>query len=285
MADPTLYLFDGYNLLHAGGYEDPSQLRDELASFVALKGARGVLVFDGHGVDETRGRLEVRYAQPADTLLERLAAEHRATEEVCLVSSDAAVRGTSGLAVQKRSSKSFMDELEYFVHSEERPARIEDRLTAETRAALEQIRRGRASPPPAMNPHVAVITLGVRDLGRARRFYHEGLGWPIQQEDDNWVCFSLGGGSSALALYPWEELAEDATVPAEGSGFRGVTLAHNVRSKERVDAILAEAERAGGTVVKPARPTSWGGYGGYFADPEGYLWEVATGATQLPFSE
>jgi uncharacterized protein len=136
-----------------------------------------------------------------------------------------------------------------------------------------------------MKPHVAVITLGVRDLKRARKFYSEGLGWPIQQEDYNWVCFLLGDGASSLALYPWDELAEDARVPAEGSGFRGVTLAHNVRSRERVDEILIEAQRAGGAIVKEAQPTSWGGYGGYFADPEGYLWEVATGATQLPFSE
>jgi uncharacterized protein len=136
-----------------------------------------------------------------------------------------------------------------------------------------------------MNPHVAVITLGVRDLKRARSFYSEGLGWAIQQEDYNWVCFSLGNGSSALALYPWDALAADATVPADGSGFRGVTLAHNVRSEERVDEVLAEAERAGGKVVKQAERTSWGGYGGYFADADGYLWEVATGATQLPFSE
>src|SRR5207244_8861369 len=136
-----------------------------------------------------------------------------------------------------------------------------------------------------MKPRVAVITLGVGDLKRARKFYSEGLGWPIQQEDDNWVCFLLGDGSSALALYPWSELAEDAHVPADGAGFRGVTLAYNVRSEERVDEVLAEAERAGGKVVKPAQPTSWGGYGGYFADSDGYLWEVATGATHLPFSE
>jgi catechol 2,3-dioxygenase-like lactoylglutathione lyase family enzyme len=136
-----------------------------------------------------------------------------------------------------------------------------------------------------MKPHVAVITLGVRDLERERRFYSEGLGWPIQQEDHNWVCFLLEGGSTALALYPWDELADDARVSSDGAGFRGVTLAHNVRSKERVDEVLTEAERAGGNLVKPAQSTSWGGYGGYFADPEGHLWEVATGATQLPFSE
>jgi catechol 2,3-dioxygenase-like lactoylglutathione lyase family enzyme len=136
-----------------------------------------------------------------------------------------------------------------------------------------------------VKPHVAVITLGVEDLGRARTFYSEGLGWPIQQEDHNWVCFLLGDGSSALALYPWGELAEDAQVPADGTGFRGVTLAHNVRSEERVEEVLAEAERAGGKVVRRAERAAWGGYRGYFADVDGYLWEVATGATQLPFSE
>jgi uncharacterized protein len=136
-----------------------------------------------------------------------------------------------------------------------------------------------------MKPHVAVITLGVRDLERSRRFYSEGLGWSIQQEDYNWVCFSLGNGSSALALYPWDALAEDAKVPAAGTGFRGVTLSYNVRSEERVDEVLDEAEHAGGKVIKHAEDTSWGGYSGYFADIDGYLWEVATGATQLPFSE
>jgi uncharacterized protein len=136
-----------------------------------------------------------------------------------------------------------------------------------------------------MNPHVSVVTLGVRDLGRARRFYAQGLDWPIQQEDHNWVCFSLGGGSSALALYPWDALAEDANVAPEGNGFRGITLAYIVRSEDRVDTVLAEAERAGGTIAKRASRASWGGYSGYFADPDGYLWEVASGATQLPFAE
>jgi catechol 2,3-dioxygenase-like lactoylglutathione lyase family enzyme len=136
-----------------------------------------------------------------------------------------------------------------------------------------------------VNPHVSVITLGVRDLAGAREFYGERLGWPVDQESDNWACYLLGDGSSALALYPWDELAEDAGVPADGGGFRGVTLAYNVRSEERVDAVLAEAERAGGTIVQPSRRTQWGGYSGYFADPEGYLWEVAAGATRLPFSE
>ena len=142
MAEPTLYLFDGHNLFHAGSYKDLRELRDELASFVALKGARGYLVFDGAGADESYGPLEVRYAKNADTLLERLAAEHRATEEVCLVSSDSAVRGTSGLEVQKRSSATFVSELENVTHSEERPHHLRDTLDEETRAKLERMRRG-----------------------------------------------------------------------------------------------------------------------------------------------
>src|SRR6266702_5554957 len=128
MTDPTLYLFDGYNLLHAGGYEDPRELRDALASFVALRGARGVLVFDGTGTDEAHGPLEVRFAEHADTLLERLAAEHRDRESVVMVSSDAAIRGTSGLAVQKVSSRTFLGDLEAVRHSEEKPRRLSDRL-------------------------------------------------------------------------------------------------------------------------------------------------------------
>jgi predicted RNA-binding protein with PIN domain len=142
VAEPTLYLFDGHNLFHAGSYKDLRELRDELASFVALKGARGYLVFDGTGPDESYGPLEVRYAKNADTMLERLAAEHRATEEVCLVSSDSAVRGTSGLQVQKRSSATFVSELEAVTHNEERPHHLRDTLDDETRAKLERMRRG-----------------------------------------------------------------------------------------------------------------------------------------------
>jgi predicted RNA-binding protein with PIN domain len=142
MADPTLYLFDGHNLFHAGDYRDLRQLRDELASFVALKGARGYLVFDGSAPDESHGPLEVRYAKNADTLLERLAAENRDREVVCLVSSDIAVRGTSGQEVQKRSSATFLADMEAVVHSEERPHHLRDKLDPETRAKLERLRRG-----------------------------------------------------------------------------------------------------------------------------------------------
>jgi uncharacterized protein len=136
-----------------------------------------------------------------------------------------------------------------------------------------------------VKPHVSVLTLGVRDLAGAREFYADRLGWPIHQAEDNWVCFLLGGGSTAFALYPWDALADDALADREGSGFRGVTLAYVVRSQERVDELLAEAEAAGGTIVKPGQSAAWGGYSGYFADPEGYLWEVASGATRLPFAE
>lgn len=142
MADPTLYLFDGHNLLHAGSYNDLRQLRDELASFVALKGARGFLVFDGSGADESYGPLEVRYAKNADTMLERLAAENRDDEVVCLVSSDVAVRGTSGREVQKQSSATFLGDLEAVTHSENPPHHLRDTLDAETREKLERMRRG-----------------------------------------------------------------------------------------------------------------------------------------------
>ena len=142
MADPTLYLFDGHNLLHAGNYNDLRQLRDELASFVALKGARGFLVFDGSGADESYGPLEVRYAKNADTMLERLAAENRGTEVVCLVSSDVAVRGTSGREVQKQSSATFLGDLEAVTHSENTPHHLRDTLDPETREKLERMRRG-----------------------------------------------------------------------------------------------------------------------------------------------
>jgi predicted RNA-binding protein with PIN domain len=142
MAEPTLYLFDGHNLLHAGDYEDQRALTDVLASFVALRGARGVLVWDGPGTDTQIGPLAVRHARNADALLERLAAEHRVTEQVCLVSSDFAVRGTSGQEVQKRSSRSFLAELAEPPGAQLRGSRIADALDDETRARLERLRRG-----------------------------------------------------------------------------------------------------------------------------------------------
>ena len=142
MADPTLYLFDGYNVLHAGEFGGPREPVDLLASFVAVRGARGVVVFDGVGEERSHGPLDVRYASHADALLERLAAEHRGGETVCLVSSDFAVRGTSGQEVTKLSSATFVRDLEPVERDEERPAPLSDRLDAETRARLERLRRG-----------------------------------------------------------------------------------------------------------------------------------------------
>jgi predicted RNA-binding protein with PIN domain len=142
MAEPTLYIFDGHNLLHASGFADPRELRDTLASFVAMRGARGVLVFDGVGQDEVRGPLEVRFAKHADALIERLATEHRAGESVCVVSSDSAVRATAGRQVQSLTSQTFLRDLEPVEHAEDKPSRIADRLDPETRAALERLRRG-----------------------------------------------------------------------------------------------------------------------------------------------
>jgi predicted RNA-binding protein with PIN domain len=140
--ETTLYLFDGYNLLHAGGYDSVRELIDRLASFVAQEGARGVVVFDGAGEDLERGPLQVRFAPHADTVLERLAAEHRDREQVCLVSSDAAVRGTSGQEVRKLSSRTFLRDLGSTAHEERAPLHLADRLDEETRARLERLRRG-----------------------------------------------------------------------------------------------------------------------------------------------
>jgi predicted RNA-binding protein with PIN domain len=143
--DPTLYLFDGFNLLHAASFGDVRELTDMLAGFVAMQGARGIVVFDGHGEDATLGALEIRWAPNADTLLERLAAENRRDERVCLVSSDAAVRGTAGRTVMNLSSATFMRDVEVPEHREPRRSRLEDGLDDETRARLERMRRGQSS--------------------------------------------------------------------------------------------------------------------------------------------
>jgi predicted RNA-binding protein with PIN domain len=142
VAEPTLYLFDGFNLLHQGEFGSPDELRDLLASWVAGKGARGVLVFDGHGRDEEHGPLSVRWAPDADTLIERLAAENRRNEQVAVVSSDEAVRGTSGAEVRKMSSRMFLGELALPEHVDRSRGDLRDKLDAETLARLERLRRG-----------------------------------------------------------------------------------------------------------------------------------------------
>ena len=141
MPEPTLYLFDGYNVLHAAGLAERYELIDSLASFVAVRGARGVVVFDGVGTDEQYGPLEVRFAPHADAVLERLAAENRDRERVCLVSSDAAVRGTSGQEVAEISSREFASTLESVEHTEDSASRVRDRLDPATRDRLERLRR------------------------------------------------------------------------------------------------------------------------------------------------
>jgi predicted RNA-binding protein with PIN domain len=141
MPDASLYLFDGYNLLHAGPYPDRRALVDTLASFVASKGARGVIVFDGAGEDAEHGSLAVRFAPDADSLLERLAAERRAHERVLLVSSDATVLGTAGREVVSLSSQAFLRELELPSHREDTPRGLGDRLDPETLERLERLRR------------------------------------------------------------------------------------------------------------------------------------------------
>jgi predicted RNA-binding protein with PIN domain len=142
VADASLYLFDGYNLLHAGPYADRRELVDMLASFVASTGARGIVVFDGAGDDAEHGPLSVRFAPDADTLLERLAAEHRDRERVLLVSSDTTVLGTAGIAVAKLSSQLFFRDLELPSERDDVPRGLAGKLDEETRARLERLRRG-----------------------------------------------------------------------------------------------------------------------------------------------
>ena len=142
MADATLYLFDGYNLLHAGPFQERRELIDSLAGFVATRGARGVLVFDGAGEDAEVGLLSVRFTPDADALLERLAATHRQRERVLLVSSDSTVLGTAGRQVAKLSSQTFFRDLEAPVQPGQAPGGLADKLDDETRARLERLRRG-----------------------------------------------------------------------------------------------------------------------------------------------
>ncbi|PAU81790.1 glyoxalase [Halovibrio salipaludis] len=126
-----------------------------------------------------------------------------------------------------------------------------------------------------MKPKISLITLGVDDLDRAIRFYNEGLGLPRYEfESEGVAFFSLEG--TWLALYPREELARDIGLTSTGEpGFASVTLAHNAPSREDVDVVLAQAVAAGATLIKPAEEVFWGGYSGYFQDPEGHYWEVA----------
>ena len=125
-----------------------------------------------------------------------------------------------------------------------------------------------------MEPRISIITLGVTDLQRSIAFYRDGLKLPARDEGSENVAFFATSGTW-LSLYRRQALAEDAQVAPEGAGFRSFTLAHTVRSPEDVDRVLAEAVAAGASLVKAGQPVFWGGYSGYFADPDGFLWEVA----------
>ncbi|WP_125932147.1 VOC family protein [Thiosocius teredinicola] len=124
-----------------------------------------------------------------------------------------------------------------------------------------------------MKARISMITLGVGDLAKSIRFYEKGLGFPRMDSPPEVAFFTLNG--TWLGLYGREALAEDAQVSPEGTGFEGFSLAHNVESESEVDEVMAQAIEAGATLVKQPQKAFWGGYSGYFKDPDGHLWEVA----------
>jgi catechol 2,3-dioxygenase-like lactoylglutathione lyase family enzyme len=138
-----------------------------------------------------------------------------------------------------------------------------------------------------MKPRVTVITIGVDDLERSLRFYRDGLGLESQGiigtefENGAVAFFDLEGGSR-LALWPRKSIAHDSGVPVSGHSPTEFTLGHNVRSQAEVDAVMAQAKKAGAVIVKPATKTFWGGYAGYFKDPDQHLWEVLYNPQFLP---
>ncbi len=125
-----------------------------------------------------------------------------------------------------------------------------------------------------MEQRISMVTLGVTDLRRSREFYEQGLGWQSANPGNEGIAF-YQAGQMVFALFPKAELARDANLKDANAGPGGITLAHNVATHDQVDALLAEAESAGGTILKPAQQAEWGGYSGYFADPDGHLWEFA----------
>jgi|SRR5215216_1847145 len=137
-----------------------------------------------------------------------------------------------------------------------------------------------------MNAHVSSILLGVRDMDRSKEFYTEGLGWKIQNDWGISVFFVPHGGS-LVGFYRREGLAVQNGVSPEGSGFSGLVLNYVVRSEARVDEIMAEAEKAGAEILKPTATLEWGGYGGSFADPDGYIWSIGYSAAgkDQPYAE
>lgn len=124
-----------------------------------------------------------------------------------------------------------------------------------------------------MKPRISMITLGVRDLAAAVKFYEDGLGFPRMESPPGVAFFTLNG--TWLGLYGREALAADANVSPDGGGFKSFALAHNVPSETEVDNVISLAVAAGATLVKKPEKVSWGGYSGYFSDPDGHLWEIA----------
>ena len=132
-----------------------------------------------------------------------------------------------------------------------------------------------------MELRLNLITLGVLDLKWSARFYLEGLGWEATQDSSDYIIFIRMNGFF-LSLYPHDELASDATVQENRSSFRGFTLAYNVSYRSQVDEVLDFAKKAGAKIIKPGQIAKWGGYSGYFSDPDGFLWEVAYGTSMDP---
>ena len=125
-----------------------------------------------------------------------------------------------------------------------------------------------------MNRHLHLITLGVSDFEKSRKFYTDILGWkPTSTSNDNILFFQAGG--VVMAIYPREKLAEDAMTSPEGSGFSGITLAYNAKSETEVDEIIGDLKAKGVKIVKEPQKVFWGGYSSYFSDPDDYRWEVA----------
>jgi catechol 2,3-dioxygenase-like lactoylglutathione lyase family enzyme len=133
-----------------------------------------------------------------------------------------------------------------------------------------------------MNQHLHIVTLGVRDLETSKKFYSETVGWKIARPQEGVAFFQAGG--VVLALFPLDELAADAAVSAEGSGFDGFSLAYNAHSEAEVDEIIADLKSKGVKIVKEPQKVFWGGYSSYFADPDDHLWEVAYNPF-FPFDE
>ena len=133
-----------------------------------------------------------------------------------------------------------------------------------------------------MNQHLHIITLGVRDFEKSKKFYAETLDWKISRPQEGIAFFQAGG--VVLAIYPREKLAEDALISSEECGFSGITLAYNAQSESEVDEIISDLKSKGVQIIKEPQKAFWGGYSSYFADPDDYRWEVAYNLF-FPFDE